>query len=121
MKKLENLTNMLVEDILNTSDEDILMEPAEDSHLPSAHLAYALLWRSPSDCPMVQTARKVLLGMLSHDEQREAIRWVINEYGPMSARSMAAIRRCIAADIRAGVFPRKSIDIIPDDIPEKSR
>jgi hypothetical protein len=101
--KLDNLTEMLVEDILNTTDEDILKEAADDCPLSSVQIAYALLWRSDADCGLVHTARRVLLGALSHDEQRKAVAWVIASMGPMTTQEL------IAADMRTGVFPRRSV------------
>lgn len=96
-RRLDNLTDAIVEDILNETDEEIL---ADDTS--SEMMAYALLWRSTSDCPLVHRARKVLLGALSHEEQRHAIAWVLAMAGPMTDAEM------IAADMRAGVFPRRS-------------
>jgi len=111
--KLDNVTEMLVEDILNTTDEDILKEAAEDCQLSPTQKAYALLWRAKADEPLVHLARRALLDSLSHEEQREAITWVINAFGPMSLAGIAA------ADMRAGVFPRRSVDVIPPEAADK--
>lgn len=100
--KLDNLTEMLVEDILNATDEEVLKEAADDCTLSSAQIAYALLWRSNADCGLVQTARRALLAALSHEEQRKAVAWVIASMGPMTTKEL------FAADMRAGVFPRRS-------------
>lgn len=96
-QRLDNLTEALVENILTESDHEILAD-----NLSSAQMAYALLWRSKSEDPMVHRARKVLLGNMSHDEQRQAIGWVLALIGPMTNSEM------IAADMRVGVFPRRS-------------
>ena len=112
-KALENLTDALVEDILRAPDDEILAEAAEVCQLSATQKAYALLWRSKAAEPLVHLARLALLNSLSHDEQREAIAWVINSFGPMSLASIAA------ADMRAGVFPRRSVDVIPTPPAEK--
>jgi len=72
--------------------------------LTPTQLAYALLWRSKSDCRFVNQARRELLATLTLDEQRAAVKWVIEANGPMQANEL------IAADIRAGVFPQRSFD-----------
>ena len=70
----------------------------------AAQKAYALLWRSLAECPYAKRARQELLASMSEDEQREAIAWLVQEVGPVTDREM------IAADMRAGVFPRRSYD-----------
>lgn len=71
-------------------------------HLTPTQVAYALLWRSMTDCALAHRARCELLNALSKDEQREAITWVVEAFGPMQTREL------IAADMRAGVFPQRS-------------
>lgn len=71
-------------------------------HLTPVQVAYALLWRSPTDCALAHRARRELLNSLTKDEQREATAWVVEAFGPMQTKEL------IAADIRAGVFPQKS-------------
>jgi hypothetical protein len=73
-------------------------------HLTPVQVAYALLWRTHTDDAFVHRARCELLNTLTKDEQREAIKWVVEAYGPMHTREL------IAADIRAGVFPQRSYD-----------
>lgn len=68
-----------------------------------AQKAYALLWRSTSTDRVVHKARKLLLESLTHEQQREAIAWVIEEEGAMETREI------IAADMRAEIFPRRSV------------
>ena len=65
--------------------------------------AYALLWRSGSSDRLVHAARAALLASLSVEEQAAAIRWVLTEHGEMTTSEL------IVADMRAGIFPRKSI------------
>lgn len=65
--------------------------------------AYALLWRSSQCDFFTGRARTALLEYLTKDEQREGIAWVIKTFGEMSTSEL------IAADIRAGVFPAKSV------------
>lgn len=96
-EKLSNLTDAIVENILTETDAEILAD-----NISSAQMAYALLWRSKSEDALVNCARKVLLGSLDYEQQREAIAWVLTMVGPMTNSEM------IAADIRADVFPRRS-------------
>ena len=70
--------------------------------------AYALLWRSSTDCSFVHAARAELLSTLTKAEQHDAIAWLMKTFGPISTSAM------IAADIRAGVFPKQSYMPEPD-------
>jgi hypothetical protein len=72
--------------------------------LTAAQRAYALLWRSKSDDRLVNQARRELLETMTREEQREAVTWVIEEFGFMQTNEL------IAADIRVGVFPRRSYE-----------
>ena len=66
--------------------------------------AYGALWRdlSPST-PCSRSARELLRDSLSKAERREGVAWAISEFGPMSDRE------ALSLDMRAGVFPEKSI------------
>ena len=93
-------------------------QPCGECHLPSGETcdicgakrltatqrAYALLWRCKSDDRLVNQARRELLDAMTRDEQREAVTWVVEEFGPMQTKEL------IAADMRAGVFPQKSYE-----------
>ena len=71
--------------------------------LSSIQKAYGLLWRTVTDSLIVNEARKELFGILSKDERRAGIAWAIEVHGPITTHEM------IAADMRAGVFPEKSV------------
>lgn len=45
--------------------------------ITAAQKAYALLWRSLTDCEYAQAARRELLASLTEEEQRDAVRWVV--------------------------------------------
>lgn len=72
--------------------------------LTAVQRAYALLWRCKSDDRFVNQARRELLETMTRDDQREAVNWVVEEFGPMQTNEL------IAADMRASVFPQRSYD-----------
>lgn len=76
--------------------------------LTPVQTAYALLWRSKSGDNLVNKARGRLLETLTKEEQRDAIAWVLVAVGPMTDAEI------IAADMRAGVFPRRSYEAKPE-------
>lgn len=81
-----------------------MSEEFDPKQLSPVQVAYALLWRTHTDDALVHRARKELLNALSKDEQRQAVKWVVEAFGPMQTKEL------IAADIRAGVFPQKSYE-----------
>jgi len=70
----------------------------------AAQRAYGILWRDPSVSLYSRGARKELFNALSHEDRRAGIAWAMEAFGPMSDAEM------IAADIRIGVFPKKSTE-----------
>lgn len=40
---------------------------------PEMKLAYGLLWKSRSECPYSRSARKVLLSVMTKDDQKDGI------------------------------------------------
>ena len=73
----------------------------------AAQRAYGILWRDPATTTFSSCARRALFEALSHEERRAGITWAMEMFGPMTANEM------IAADIRVGVFPNKSTEILP--------
>ena len=68
----------------------------------AAQMAYAALWRSQCTDKWSRAARQALLDGLTKDERRDAIKWLIESFGPIQDGEM------IAADIRLGTFPERS-------------
>lgn len=74
-----------------------------DRHISSAQAAYGLLWRSVNDDKLVHAARRELYAVLTLEERRAAIAWVLATQGAMTTNEI------IAADIRVGQFPQSSV------------
>lgn len=70
----------------------------------AAQRAYGILWRDPHGSMFSRGARKELFDALSHEERRAGIAWAMEAFGPMTDSEM------IAADMRVGVFPKKSTE-----------
>lgn len=70
----------------------------------AAQRAYGILWRDSSNSMFSHNARRELFDALTHEERRAGIAWAMEMYGPMSENEM------ISADIRVGMFPRKSTE-----------
>jgi hypothetical protein len=68
-----------------------------------AQKAYGALWREVHDTPLVREARLQLRDSLTQEERRTGIAWALEAFGPVSTSEM------IAADMRAGIFPQRSI------------
>jgi hypothetical protein len=63
---------------------------------------YGLLWRSASDESFTHKARAEIREVLTRDEQRDGVAWVIKTFGGMSTSEL------IAADMLANFFPDRS-------------
>ena len=74
----------------------------------AAQRAYGILWREPHPSMFSRSSRKVLFDALSWEERRAGIAWAMDAFGPMSDSEM------IAADMRVGVFPKKSVEMDVD-------
>ena len=72
--------------------------------LSAVQVAYGLLWRSVTDDQKVNAARRELFSVLTLEDRRAAIAWVIEVHGSMTTNEI------IAADIRVGQFPQKSVE-----------
>lgn len=64
--------------------------------ITAAQKAYALLWRSLTDCGYAQAARRELLASMTEDEQRDAVRWVVENTPEITDAEMIAAEAGLA-------------------------